>query len=80
MIEVFFTVLFYRFWMILRNQYLLRSIFTEMPSYARIFRKMPVNASGMDFTLKCRHFPNPESKANDLVACNIALRQWVHYQ
>ena len=24
-----------------------------------LFRKMPINASGMDFTHKCQHFPNP---------------------
>ena len=30
-----------------------------MPKYAGLFRKMPVNASGMDFTHKCQHFPNP---------------------
>ena len=30
-----------------------------MPEYSGLFREMPVNASGMDFTLKCRHFPNP---------------------
>ena len=30
-----------------------------MPKYAGLFRKMPVNASGMDFTHKYRHFPNP---------------------
>ena len=30
-----------------------------MPEYAGLFRKMPVNASGMDFTHKCRHFLNP---------------------
>ena len=30
-----------------------------MPEYSGLFRKIPVNASGMDFTLKCRHFPNP---------------------
>ena len=33
----------------------------NMPEYAEIFRKMPVNASGMDFTHKCRHFPNPNA-------------------
>ena len=31
-----------------------------MPEYAGLFLKMPVKASGMDFTHKCRHFPNPE--------------------
>ena len=31
-----------------------------MPEYSGLFRKMPVNASGMDFTLKCRHFLNPD--------------------
>ena len=36
-----------------------RNSFLEMPEYAGLFRKMPVNASGMDFTHKCRHFPNP---------------------
>ena len=30
-----------------------------MPVNAGLFRKMPVNASGMDLTHKCRHFPNP---------------------
>ena len=30
-----------------------------MSEYSGLFRKMLVNASGMDFTLKCRHFPNP---------------------
>ena len=30
-----------------------------MPEYAGLFRKIPVNASGMDFNHKCRHFPNP---------------------
>ena len=30
-----------------------------MPEYSGLFRKMPVNASGMDFSLKCRHFLNP---------------------
>ena len=37
-----------------------RNSFSEMPRYARLFRKMPVNASGMDFIHKCRHFPNPD--------------------
>ena len=31
-----------------------------MPEYSGLFRKMPDNTSGMDFTLKCRHFPNPD--------------------
>ena len=35
-----------------------------MPEYAGLFRKMPLNASGMDFTHKCRHFPNPEVKSS----------------
>ena len=30
-----------------------------MPEYAGLFQKMPVNACGMDFIHKCRHFPNP---------------------
>ena len=41
---------------------MLRIIFRKcqnVPEYAGLFRKMPVNASGMDFTHKCRHFPNP---------------------
>ena len=33
-----------------------------MPKYAGLFRNMPVNASGMDFTHKCWHFPNPDPK------------------
>ena len=40
-----------------------------MPSYARIFRIIPENASnagGMDFTLKCRHFPNPAKATKTL--------------
>ena len=36
-------------------------VFLKVPKYAGFFRKMPVNASGMDFTHKCRHFPNPAS-------------------
>ena len=36
-----------------------------MPEYSGLFRKMPVNASGMDFTLKCRHFPNPGPNLRD---------------
>ena len=56
MIEVFFTVLFYKFWIKLMY---VKKYFLEMPEYAGFFRKMPVNASGMDFTHKCRHFPNP---------------------
>ena len=36
-----------------------KNCFLKMPKYAGLFRKMPVNASGMDFTHKCRHFPNP---------------------
>ena len=29
----------------------------NMSEYAGLFRKMPVNASGMDLTHKCRIFP-----------------------
>ena len=59
MTEVFFYFLFYKFWIILPNE-CLKNHFSEMPEYAGLFRKMPVNATGMDFTHKCRHFPNPE--------------------
>ena len=40
-----------------------KNCFLKMSKYAGLFRKMPVNASGMDFTHKCRHFPNPGSSA-----------------
>ena len=47
-----------------------RISFSEMPEYAGLFRKMPVNASGMDFTHKCRHFPNPDkiSKVSQMLS------------
>ena len=39
-----------------------KNYFSEMPEHAGLFRKIPVNASGMDFTHKCRHFPKPGSR------------------
>ena len=42
-----------------------------MPKYARLFRKMPVNASGMDFTHKYRHFPNPGLEDCGLNSCRL---------
>ena len=37
-----------------------------MSEYAELFWEMPVNASGMDFTHKCRHFPSwPGIKKNE---------------
>ena len=45
-----------------------------MPEYAGFFRKMPVNASGMDFTHKCRQFPNPGIQINSVYkfyACHL---------
>ena len=30
--------------------------------HAGLFRQMPVNASGVEFSHKCRRFPNPASK------------------
>ena len=54
-----------------------------MPEYAGFFRKIPVNDSGMDFTHKFRHFPNPATKSRKVAAtksrkvaatrsCNVA--------
>ena len=36
-----------------------KNCFLKMQKYDGLFRKMPVNANGMDFTHKWRHFPNP---------------------
>ena len=47
--------------------------FSEMPKYSRFFRKMPVNASGMDFTHKCRHLSNP-AVTKKLCLCINGLR------
>ena len=61
MIEVSFTVLFYKIWIILSLMSVKKHFWKcqNMPEYAGFFREMPVNASGMDFTHKCRYFPNP---------------------
>ena len=47
-----------------------KNCFLKMPKYAGLFRKMPVNASGMDFTHKCRHFPNPALTG----LCNLQVK------
>ena len=39
-----------------------------MPEYAGLFRKIQENASGMDFTNKCRHFSNPVIEAAHVVS------------
>ena len=36
-----------------------KNCFLKLLKYARLFKKMPVYANGMDLTHKCRHFPNP---------------------
>ena len=41
-----------------------KNYFSEMPYYARLFWKMPVNASGVDFSHKCPHFPNPDENSS----------------
>ena len=45
-----------------------------MPEYAGLFRKMPVNANGMDFTHKCRHFPNPDAKTKVQNSCAVTVQ------
>ena len=59
MIEVIFYSLFLSILDNFTNLMSVKNCFLKMPEYAGLFRKMPVNASGMDFTHKCRHFPNP---------------------
>ena len=38
-------------------------------------RKIPVNATGVDFTHKCRHFANPEPIANNFSVMKPVLPQ-----
>ena len=51
-----------------------------MPEYAGLFRKMPVNASGMDFTHKCRLFPNPGGGGGDQGGCEWRSEAFVKIQ
>ena len=48
----------------------------NMPEYARLLRKMPLNASGMDFTRNWRHFPNPEANANKSMQIYPAFKEF----
>ena len=41
-----------------------------MPKYAGLFRKIPVNASGMVFTHKCPQFPNP-ARSSLIRVCTV---------
>ena len=70
-----FTVLLYKFWIILSvNNYS-----SEMPKYARICRIILENASRMDFTHKCRHFPNPDKKHTRLIGVKIFNNLLIDY-
>ena len=59
MIGNVFTVISHKFWIILPKLMFGKIFFRKMLKYARLFRKMSINASGMYFTHKGRHFLKP---------------------